>query len=537
MDTKTDFKYQYQLLLPRVVTNSMRWFFLYSIVLFFLNGCEFFRNTIDDIADNIAEQCQDFTNRLSVGAREDVLPARACARNDSGDVDCNLRACILGQCNLRDTIFTVQSCTDENSEPTTISLLPATDHNLIWPITIVRNANIVIEGETGSKISRDPSARPFMNLIVVDGGSLTINRVEIDGMNTTSRGVFSRGDLQLNDVTLKNFNHSQGAALRIVGNFTANNLILEGNQGGPVISIRPSLCAEDESFRDVCERLNPSYRIVGFRAQDNPDGTIEYEDINTSITIQGTESHHLISGNDTVGIRSLGSGPRERAGSDADRLFLRDLAFRDNDLVVFQKLNGSAPINVRHQNSRLEIADNERVVFELEGSEQYMLVDNSTIANNTDVEIITRDPFFGWLDFDHSTIFGNGCFKWTKFWPGSRTERFERIVDVGDDNIVFNNSACTMDSRAFEVEVFENNVATNPFDGPLQNNGGFTRTLLPGASRAEVLDQIETEACTPSGLANRFDYNGEAFDQRGLPRPETPGGRCDRGAVERQEAD
>lgn len=59
--------------------------------------------------------------------------------------------------------------------------------------------------------------------------------------------------------------------------------------------------------------------------------------------------------------------------------------------------------------------------------------------------------------------------------------------------------------------------AANVDLGPLQDNGGPTRTMLPGAGSAAI-DAIPAFAC------------GATVDQRGVPRPQ--GGRCDIGAVE-----
>ena len=68
---------------------------------------------------------------------------------------------------------------------------------------------------------------------------------------------------------------------------------------------------------------------------------------------------------------------------------------------------------------------------------------------------------------------------------------------------------------------------TDPKLGPLQNNGGptFTQALLAGSP---AIDAGNPNGCT--------DGNGILLttDQRGYPRPEKPGGRCDIGAYEDQ---
>jgi hypothetical protein len=61
-----------------------------------------------------------------------------------------------------------------------------------------------------------------------------------------------------------------------------------------------------------------------------------------------------------------------------------------------------------------------------------------------------------------------------------------------------------------------NPIVANPLLGPLQNNGSFTETYLPGAGSGA----IDAAPCDPT----------QTVDQRGLSRPQ--GAQCDVGAVE-----
>jgi hypothetical protein len=63
-------------------------------------------------------------------------------------------------------------------------------------------------------------------------------------------------------------------------------------------------------------------------------------------------------------------------------------------------------------------------------------------------------------------------------------------------------------------------VTADPRLGPLANNGGPTRTHMPGPT-SPALDVIPPALCPPT-------------DQRGVARPMPAGGNCDIGAVERQ---
>jgi len=69
----------------------------------------------------------------------------------------------------------------------------------------------------------------------------------------------------------------------------------------------------------------------------------------------------------------------------------------------------------------------------------------------------------------------------------------------------------------------------NPQLGALADNGGPTRTLLPQTG-SPLIDAIVNGACqTASGVVGSI-----TTDQRGLVRPQVPGGLCDIGAVEIQ---
>jgi len=65
--------------------------------------------------------------------------------------------------------------------------------------------------------------------------------------------------------------------------------------------------------------------------------------------------------------------------------------------------------------------------------------------------------------------------------------------------------------------------------GPLADNGGPTRTLAPAAA-SPLVDAGDPDGCKGIGFFGSVPVLDE--DQRGFPRPESPGGRCDIGAVE-----
>lgn len=64
------------------------------------------------------------------------------------------------------------------------------------------------------------------------------------------------------------------------------------------------------------------------------------------------------------------------------------------------------------------------------------------------------------------------------------------------------------------------NLDLDPKLGPLQNNGGFTSTMLLGVG-SKALDALDCAAVA-----------SPATDQRGVQRPQPAGGKCDMGAVE-----
>jgi len=65
--------------------------------------------------------------------------------------------------------------------------------------------------------------------------------------------------------------------------------------------------------------------------------------------------------------------------------------------------------------------------------------------------------------------------------------------------------------------------------GPLADNGGPTRTLAPAAT-SPLVDAGDPDGCEDVGIFGDPPMLDE--DQRGFPRPESPDGRCDIGAVE-----
>lgn len=66
-------------------------------------------------------------------------------------------------------------------------------------------------------------------------------------------------------------------------------------------------------------------------------------------------------------------------------------------------------------------------------------------------------------------------------------------------------------------------VGGDPLLGPLHNNGGPTRTHAPLSGSPAINGITDPAACDVS------------TDQRGIPRPQPAGGRCDIGAVEQWE--
>lgn len=86
----------------------------------------------------------------------------------------------------------------------------------------------------------------------------------------------------------------------------------------------------------------------------------------------------------------------------------------------------------------------------------------------------------------------------------------------GNSNLFWQNVDGGGGFACYQCTSNANAISADPLLGPLQNNGGFTITYLPGAGSAA----IDAANCDPL----------ETIDQRGLPRPE--GAQCDVGAVE-----
>lgn len=117
------------------------------------------------------------------------------------------------------------------------------------------------------------------------------------------------------------------------------------------------------------------------------------------------------------------------------------------------------------------------------------------------------------LQLDHATLASNGTGGAGGGIGGTGTGAIDRSIIAG------NSAASGADIDAGVAwSGSANLVGGEPVDlGPLQDNGGPTPTMLPGAASAAI-DAIATAACM------------QAADQRGVARPHGAG--CDIGAVE-----
>ena len=115
---------------------------------------------------------------------------------------------------------------------------------------------------------------------------------------------------------------------------------------------------------------------------------------------------------------------------------------------------------------------------------------------------------FGLTFLSNTVVYGNG--------PGFIADDCDRATSVGGGNMIGDGASCHFDAAPSDQ------IDVDPGLGPLADNGGFTRTHVPGAA---AIDRGEAAACP-------------AVDQRGLPRPVDGDGdgtaACDVGAVEVQ---
>jgi hypothetical protein len=115
---------------------------------------------------------------------------------------------------------------------------------------------------------------------------------------------------------------------------------------------------------------------------------------------------------------------------------------------------------------------------------------------------------FGLTFLSNTIVYGNG--------PGVFADDCDRATSIGGGNMIGDSTDCNFDGAPSDQ------LDVDPQLGPLADNGGFTRTHLPGIT---AIDHAEAGACPAS-------------DQRGLPRPIDGDGDgtaiCDAGAVEAQ---
>lgn len=115
---------------------------------------------------------------------------------------------------------------------------------------------------------------------------------------------------------------------------------------------------------------------------------------------------------------------------------------------------------------------------------------------------------FGLTFLSNTVVYGNG--------PGSTADDCEAATSVGGGNMIGDSQHCRFNSQPSDQ------LDVDPQLGPLADNGGFTRTHLPGSA---AIDRAQAGSCP-------------GVDQRGQPRPVDGDGDsnavCDVGAVEAQ---
>ena len=115
---------------------------------------------------------------------------------------------------------------------------------------------------------------------------------------------------------------------------------------------------------------------------------------------------------------------------------------------------------------------------------------------------------FGLTFLSNTVLYGNG--------PGFLADDCEAATSAGGGNMIGDSARCRFDAQPSDQ------LDVDPELGPLADNGGFTRTHLPGGA---AIDRAQAASCP-------------AVDQRGLQRPADGDGDgdavCDVGAVEVQ---
>ena len=159
-----------------------------------------------------------------------------------------------------------------------------------------------------------------------------------------------------------------------------------------------------------------------------------------------------------------------------------------------------------------------------------LTITNSTLTGNT-AAFEAAAIWAGHVEFHHSTVVGNTA-------PMSAVTAY-----VVADHTVFSNPGtanCLTASNESHGYNFTNDgsciwtpttgdivtLGLDPQLGPLGDNGGPTRTMMPLAT-SPLLDAVPSAACSATVTT----------DQRGVARPQPVGGNCDIGAVEHDGTD
>jgi hypothetical protein len=168
------------------------------------------------------------------------------------------------------------------------------------------------------------------------------------------------------------------------------------------------------------------------------------------------------------------------------------------------------------------------------GGESSPVLSNVTFSGNVGIAIYNRasqansisDPVLVNVTFSGNTAADNAVISNAPEFGGSITMTLANVIVWGNTTVSPGGSDIRGAGGTISYSIVQggcpadfvcdNLINTNPQLGGLADNGGFTRTRLPGIGSVAI-DAGDNDSCP-------------ATDQRGVPRPQ--GGGCDIGAVE-----
>lgn len=361
---------------------------------------------------------------------------------------------------------------------------------------------------------------------VVNSGSLTVNGSDISSNDASTQG----GGIFNGSATA-----TETPSATLVNSTVDDNTAAQG--GGGIVTIKGATLTTTGGHVNGNSAIGGGGVAVGDGAPAAFDGTDFISNVASALgggailnsgdttiknsTLRDNEAVH------TSGVNGLGAAIYSGSGTDnaSTTLKVKSSTISGNEAyagaAILTYSNGTSPTNKASiDNTTITGNTNSAAVGALELLHPATIT-NSTITNNTAASGSSGAFYFATpsqVGIAGTIISGNSGTE----CGGVVTDGGRNLSDAGDTSCGFGGAG-------------KNDIAAAPKLGALLDNGGPTKTLLPG-SDSPALDKVPTS--TSTGLTDAVTNAAISLcasgstDQRGINRPQKSDGKCDIGAVE-----